>query len=89
MDPASVVDPIPGAPRGVDLSITVHQRRALRKLRERVVTLSCSSEARMFCRGMELLASNATDITQPMTVFRVDYRRGLLHVTVPMRGEAT
>jgi hypothetical protein len=69
------------------VSITVRQRRAFRRKRERVINVG-SSDAFKFCRRMTLaMATTGADRFSPMTVFRVDYRRGLLHVTVPVRME--
>lgn len=63
------------------MSITVHQRRAARKERERVITLFDKREVFKFCRGDRLGYSLTA------AVFRVDYHRGLLHVTVPVMPE--
>lgn len=62
--------------------MTIHERRAGRRRRERILKLSPQA-SRYFCRGMRLVSASGIE-EKGMTVFRVDYLRCELYVTVPV-----
>jgi len=56
------------------VSITVHQRRAAKAARERLLKLS-RYDAMLFARPMRILAGS-----EPFRIIRVNYRRGTMRV---------
>jgi hypothetical protein len=61
--------------------MTIHERRAGRRRRERTIALCQTADVFRFCRRMVLLAG---DGGQPMIIYRVDRHAGEIRVTVPV-----